>query len=157
MKNGYDIVVSSGAASNTSTNIIHCKFIAEQEMQDLEIQDFGSNSSGSDLTDDSDIDEEEIAQYLDTLQLPGAFSSQFEYISTSLTINSLGLYNHNLTFFYRIIGAPKRQLSPNASSLFQVVEPGQLDKESTVASNEAGWEQESVANTARQISLLGTS
>lgn len=42
-------------------------------MQDLEIEDFGSDS-GSSLSDSSglgDADEEEIAQYLDTLQLPG--------------------------------------------------------------------------------------
>ena len=38
---------------------------------DLEIREFGSDS-GSSLSDGSDdgIDEEEIAQYLDTLQLP---------------------------------------------------------------------------------------
>ena len=42
-------------------------------MQSLEIVDFGS-ASGSDLTDDSDdddVDEEEIAEYLNTLQIPG--------------------------------------------------------------------------------------
>ena len=46
-------------------------------MQDLEIQDFGSDS-GSDLTDDSandEVDEEDIAEYLDTLHLPGLFKS----------------------------------------------------------------------------------
>ena len=51
--------------------------------------------------------------------------------------------------------AENGQLSRNASSLFQMVEPGKLDKESTMASGHSGWEQESVANTARQLSLLG--
>ena len=65
------------------------------------------------------------------------------------------LFEHR---FYSIDSFPaaERQLSRGGgSSLFQVVEPGKLDKESTVASSQADWEQESLVNTARQISLLG--
>ena len=39
-------------------------------------------------------------------------------------------------------------------SMFQVVEPGRLDKESTIASDHADWEKVSEVNTARQLSLL---
>lgn len=40
-------------------------------------------------------------------------------------------------------------------SMFQVVEPGRLDKESTIASDHTDWEKISDVNTARQLSLLG--
>ena len=57
--------------------------------------------------------------------------------------------------FVSILVTGGENLSRNGSSLFQVVEPGKLDKESTVASGHSGWDQESLANTARQLSLLG--